>query len=101
MFGSFKNILYLCIVFFIVLDLRLTKVWGLGGAPFFLFCIVFDFHYLCTRYRKVSRDLSTSRSLFKQIENAETDLELKKRRLPMFMFPYSWDMGRGSISIEF
>jgi hypothetical protein len=21
-------------VFFIVLDLRLTKVWGLGGAPF-------------------------------------------------------------------
>ena len=67
----------------------------------FLFCIVFDFHYLCTRYRKVSIDLSTSRSLFKQIENAESDLELKKRRLPMFMFPYSWDMGRGSISIEF
>ena len=36
-----------------------------------------------------------------KIENAETDLELKKRRLPMFMFPYTWDMGRGSINIEF
>ena len=35
-FGSFKELLYLCIVFFIVLDLRLTKVWGLGGAPFFI-----------------------------------------------------------------
>ena len=28
--------LYLCIVFFIVLDLRLTKVWELSGAPFFI-----------------------------------------------------------------
>ena len=36
MFGSFKNISYLCIVFFIVLDLRLTKVWELSGAPFFM-----------------------------------------------------------------
>ena len=36
MFGSFKIMIYLCIVFFIVLDLRLTKVWELGGAPFFM-----------------------------------------------------------------
>ena len=34
MFGSFKITLYLCIVFFIVLDLRLTKVMG-SAEPFF------------------------------------------------------------------
>ena len=39
MFGSFKNILYLCIVFFIVLDLRLTKVRELSGAPFFVYTL--------------------------------------------------------------
>ena len=36
MFGSFKIKYYLCIVFFIVLDLRLTKVSGHGGDPFFI-----------------------------------------------------------------
>ena len=47
MFGSFKNILYLCIVFFIVLDLRLTKVWGLSGALFYVYT-------LSTYYKKNS-----------------------------------------------
>jgi len=35
MLGGFKNKPYLCNVFFIVLDLRLTKVWG-AAAPLFL-----------------------------------------------------------------
>ena len=34
MFGSFILMIYLCIVFFIILDLRLTKVLG-SAEPFF------------------------------------------------------------------
>ena len=34
--GSLKGKPYLCIVFFIVLDLRLTRL-GYSGIPFFLF----------------------------------------------------------------
>ncbi len=42
MFGGFKIKYYLCTVFFIVLDLRLTKVW-VAAATLFLF-------YICTTF---------------------------------------------------
>ena len=34
MFGSFKDILYLCITFFIVLDMKVYTRSGLSGALF-------------------------------------------------------------------
>ena len=35
-FGSYQKIIYLCTVFFIGLDLRLTFL-GLSGVPFFMY----------------------------------------------------------------
>ena len=43
MFGSFKIMIYLCIVFFIVLDLRLTKVLG-SAEPFFYVYTLFIYY---------------------------------------------------------
>ena len=51
MFGSFKIMIYLCIVFFIVLDLRLTKVLG-SAEPFFYV------HKSTTNYNKNSPTIS-------------------------------------------
>ena len=40
MFGGVAKTLYLCIVFFMVLDLRLTKI-GTRRSPFFYFMAFF------------------------------------------------------------
>ncbi|CCZ47150.1 uncharacterized protein BN750_01531 [Bacteroides sp. CAG:661] len=51
-FWKFQGNAYLCNVFFIVLDLRLTKDWLSGKIAFFFALLPGLFYYLCVRKKR-------------------------------------------------